>query len=84
MEDQGSIRKNRGKGFMEFEKNKENNQSRVIDWRKLFSTLIDQTLSFLQPQSLNGRVQVLSEILEEGELKWQCSCGSMCWSNSEL
>ena len=31
----------------------------------------DQTLSFLQPQSSNGRVQIPSEILEEGELKWR-------------
>ena len=65
MENQSSVGTSGGKGLTESEKNK------TTDWRKLFSVSADQTLSFLQPQSSNGRVQIPSEILEEGELKWR-------------
>ena len=49
-------------------------QPQVADWRKLFSVLTDQTLSFYPPVGCSeGQLKVNPplDVLEEGELRWK-------------
>ena len=51
--------------------NNNNNATPATDWRKLFSTAVDQTLNFYPPKRTNGKLIVPSEVIAEGERQWR-------------